>query len=199
MSRSAPAGTRRADARHNAEKILDAAIGCLSRSPDASMVDIAQASGVGRVTLYGHFSSREALVEAALTRVLDRGEETLSGLDLSDDPHQALQTLIESSWLLMAQSSAVLEAAKAVLSPERVHELHAEPEQRVRDLISQGQAQGAFRNDLPATWLASALHHILKGATADVNGGRMEPAQAPQFITQIVLAAYAPQTVVPVR
>ncbi|MGW3867651.1 TetR/AcrR family transcriptional regulator, partial [Streptomyces sp. NPDC005047] len=59
MSRTASPGARRADAQHNVAKILDAAIDCLSRSSDASVVQIAQAAGVGRVTLYGHFPSRE--------------------------------------------------------------------------------------------------------------------------------------------
>ncbi|MFH9467153.1 TetR/AcrR family transcriptional regulator [Streptomyces clavifer] len=193
MSRKAPSGTRRADAQHNVKKILDAAIDCLSRSRDASVVQIAQAAEVGRVTLYGHFPSREDLIEAALARLLSEGDEVLSGLDLTGEPRQSLQSLIASSWLLIAQSGAVLEAAQAVLPPERIHELHARPEQRVRDLIMRGQAQGVFRDDLPAAWLASALHHILKGTAADVSSGAMNAEQAPRFITQIILAAYAPQ------
>ncbi|MGW3864159.1 TetR/AcrR family transcriptional regulator, partial [Streptomyces sp. NPDC005047] len=167
----------------------------LSRSSDASVVQIAQAAGVGRVTLYGHFPSREDLVEAALAHLLERGEEVLSGLDLTGEPKQSLRDLIESSWLLIAQSGALLEAAQRVLPPGRIHELHAGPEQRVRELIVRGQAQGAFRDDLPVAWLASALHHVLKGAAADVRSGAMEPEQAPEFIAQITLAAYAPQPI----
>ena len=49
---------------------------------------------MGRVTLYGHFPSRDALVEAALTRVLAEGEELLAGLDLTGDPRDALRVLI---------------------------------------------------------------------------------------------------------
>src|ERR1700731_535694 len=49
---------RRADARRNIASILDAAQDCLSRDPTASIADIAQAAGVGRVTLYGHFGTR---------------------------------------------------------------------------------------------------------------------------------------------
>ena len=110
------------DARRNVEKILEAAVACPSRKPEASVSEIAQAAGVRRVTLYGHFSSREALVEGALTRVLDQGEEVLGTLDLTGDPREALRVLIESSWLLMAQASAVLEAAQAArprVAPER--------------------------------------------------------------------------------
>ncbi|MEU4380195.1 TetR/AcrR family transcriptional regulator [Micromonospora echinofusca] len=190
MTRPLAKPTRRADAQHNVERILEAAVSCLSRDPDASVSEIAQAARVGRVTLYGHFPSRDALVEAALTRVLAEGEELLAGLDLTGDPRDALRVLIRSSWLLIAQSSAVLEAAQASLPPERVHELHAEPARRVDQLIRRGQDEGVFRVDLPASWLTSVLHHIMKGAAVDVASGQVDRADAPHLISETVLAAY---------
>ncbi|MFJ4824865.1 TetR/AcrR family transcriptional regulator [Streptomyces bacillaris] len=183
---------RRADAQQNLEKILGAAVDRLTQDPDASVIEIARAAGVGRVTLYGHFPSRDALVEAALTRLLDRGEQVLGAVDLTGDPREALRTLIGSSWLLIAQSSAVLEAAQSCLPPGRVRDLHARPEQRVNDLIGRGQTEGVFRSDLPADWLASALHHIIKGAATDVTNGRLDPAAAPHLISETILGAYAP-------
>ena len=188
MPRTATA--RRADAQRNAERILDAAVACLSRDTGASMSEIAQAAGVARVTLYGHFSSREALVEAALTRVLEKGEDVLGSLDLRGDPREALRTLIEASWLLTAQASAVLEAAQAALPPGRIQELHAKPAQRVEALVRRGQSQNVFRADLPASWLTSVLHHLMKGAAVDVSKGRLDSADAPRFISDTVLSAY---------
>jgi TetR/AcrR family transcriptional regulator, mexCD-oprJ operon repressor len=182
---------RRADAQRNAEKILDAAVACLGRNPEASVSEIAQGAGIGRVTFYGHFPSREALVEAALTRVLDEGDQVLESLDLTGDPREALRTLIESSWLLMAQASAVLEAAQATLPPGRIQELHAKPAQRVEALIRRGQSEDVFRDDLPASWLTSFLHHVMKGAAVDVSKGRLDGADAPRFISETVLPAFA--------
>ena len=86
MQRAGTRTARRADAEHNTTKILDAAAACLSRSTTASMAEIAQAAGLGRVTVYGRFPSREALIEAALARLLERGEAVLAGLDLSATP-----------------------------------------------------------------------------------------------------------------
>lgn len=183
---------RRADALQNVEKILDAAIECLSRKPDASASEIARAAGVGRVTLYGHFESRDVLVEAALVRVLAQGDAVLDALDLSGDPRAALRALIESSWLLIARAGTVLEAAVVVLPAGRVRQLHAKPEQRVGELLRRGQAEGVFRSDLPTAWLAGALHHLMKGAAADVRTGQLDEADAPRFITETILPAYAP-------
>jgi|Tabmets5t2r1_1033131.scaffolds.fasta_scaffold06107_3 TetR/AcrR family transcriptional repressor of mexCD-oprJ operon len=182
----------RADARANIDKILDATVRCLARDPNASVSEIAREAGVGRVTLYGHFASREILVETALARVIDEGDDVLSGLDLTGDPRRALRTLIESSWLLMARAGAVLEAAQAVLPPSRIQDLHAKPAARLEHLVRRGQAEGAFRTDLPADWLVSALHHLMKGAASDVASGRLDRDQAPHFIADTMLAAVSP-------
>jgi TetR/AcrR family transcriptional regulator, mexCD-oprJ operon repressor len=181
----------RADARANIEKILDATVTCLGRNVNASVSEIAREAGVGRVTLYGHFASRDALIEAAFTRVIDQGDQVLGALDLTGDPRQALRTLITSSWLLMARGSAVLEAAQAVLPRGRVRDLHDKPVARVQDLVRRGQAEGAFRTDLPVEWLVNALHHLMKGAAVDVATGRLDEQKAAQYIADTTLAAYA--------
>ncbi len=191
MPHSTARSARRADARQNAEKIVQAAIACLGRSPEASMNDIAQEAGVGRVTLYAHFASREALVETALMRLLSQGDDELKAVDLTGDPREGLRTLMESGWLLIAQSVSVLQAAQAALPPARVQELHAKPERRVHNLIRRGQSEGVYRADIPADLLASALHHLLHGAATDVATGRLEPSGATHFVAEMALAVCA--------
>ncbi|MER7004874.1 TetR/AcrR family transcriptional regulator [Dactylosporangium sp. NPDC000555] len=188
MAHSVAGSARRADARQNAERIVRAAIARLGRDPEASMNDIAREAGVGRVTLYGHFPSREALVEAALVRLLAEGDKVLEAIDLAGDPGDGLRALMESGWLLIAQASSVLQAAQTVLPPGQVQQLHAKPEQRVHDLIRRGQAEGVFRADIPADLLASVLHHILHGAATDVATGRLDTTDAPRFVAEMALA-----------
>jgi TetR/AcrR family transcriptional regulator, mexCD-oprJ operon repressor len=191
MDRTGGRTARRADAEHNMAKILDAAVACLSRSATASVGEIAQAAGLGRVTVYGHFASREALIEATMARLLERGDAVLAGLDLTGDPREALRTLIESSWRLIADAGAVLEAAQSTLPPERILALHDKPVQRIEELVRRGQSEGVFRADLPAPWLASVLYHVLKGAAVDIRSGRLDPSDASRFIVATVLAAFA--------
>jgi hypothetical protein len=121
----------------------------------------------------------------------------LEAVDLTGDPRDGLRALMESGWLLIAQSASVLQAALAVLPPARVHELHAKPEQRVHDLIQRGQAEGVFRADIPADLLAGVMHHILHGVATDVATGRLEPADAPRFVAEMTLAVCAVPTATP--
>ncbi len=63
----------RADARRNRELLLEAAVAAFSHDgPDVPLDAIAKAAGVGIGTLYRHFPTREALVEAAYRNELGR-------------------------------------------------------------------------------------------------------------------------------
>ena len=56
----------RADAQRNRERLLDAAVRAFAQEgPDVTLDAIAKDAGVGIGTLYRHFPTREALVEAA--------------------------------------------------------------------------------------------------------------------------------------
>lgn len=72
----------RADARRNRERILEAAVRAFTeKGADVAIDTIAKAAGVGSATLYRHFPTREALVEAAyrneLARVCDSATQLL--------------------------------------------------------------------------------------------------------------------------
>jgi AcrR family transcriptional regulator len=53
--------------------VLEAAADLVAqRGTDVSMAELAEAAGVGRATLYRHFPTREALIEAAYANEVDR-------------------------------------------------------------------------------------------------------------------------------
>jgi TetR/AcrR family transcriptional regulator, mexCD-oprJ operon repressor len=192
MSMPTPTGARRADARRNIDAILDAATSCLGRQPDASIDEIARAAGVGRVTLYNHFSSRAQLVDAVLTRAIARGNEALSSVNLTGDPLGALERLINASWHEVDRARRLLHAAQRELSPARIRELHDEPAARAEELVTRGRAEGVFRTDLPTPWLVALLHNVMHGAADEIHAGRLDPDRAADYIYATVVAAYTP-------
>ncbi|RIQ18333.1 TetR/AcrR family transcriptional regulator [Jiangella rhizosphaerae] len=183
---------RRADAERSIARIVSAARELLGRDPAATIDKIAAAAGVGRMTLYGHFPKRADLVEAALADTLADGERTLSAVDLTGDPRDALDRLLASSWGLMAESSSLLAAAQEVLSPGRVRELHGAPAARLEELIRRGQSEGVFRTDLPIGWLVAAVHYLLKGAAEEERTGRLDVDGLPRLVTASVRSLLTP-------
>ncbi|WP_336211770.1 TetR/AcrR family transcriptional regulator [Nonomuraea sp. LPB2021202275-12-8] len=182
---------RRADAERNIARIVSAARESLGTDPHASIDDIAKAAGVGRMTLYGHFRNRAELVEAALAEALRAGEEALSAVDLGGDAQDALTRLLDSSWALVVESMSLLAAAQGTLPVGRIRELHAAPAQRVEELIRRGQDEGAFRTDLPITWLVSVVHHVMKGAAEENRAKRLKTEDVAHVVTATVLSILA--------
>lgn len=187
-----PTAGRRADARRNIAAILDAAVSCLASDPDASINDIARAAGVGRVTLYGHFTSRTELVDKAFAHVVDQAEQALAAVDVTGDPRDALARLVGATWQIVDRLRALLVAAQHELPPRRIRTLHDRPMRRVRTLIERGREEGAFRTDQPIEWLVATFYAVLHGAAEEVTAGRVPDPDAAGLITATLLSAYSP-------
>lgn len=182
---------QRADALRNVEAILDAAEACLARDPDASMGEIATAAGLGRVTLYAHFGSRAALVEAVVARVLTRVNGALETIDVSGDPALALERLIEATWQLTMRAGALVVAAERAVPAASLQAAHAGPlSDRVERLIAAGQTAGVFDPALPRSWLVAMVHAVIHAAATEIDAGRLTSAEAPAVITRTLLGAF---------
>ena len=191
-SREAPPQPR-ADARRNIELILEAAESCLARDPDASMGDIAAEAGLGRVTIYGHFASRQVLIEAVVHRVLAAANAALDEVDLSGDPAAALERLVDATWRVTMRSGSLLVAAEKALPAATVRQAHAGGlEERVRGFIARAQATGAFRSDLSADWLMASFAAIIHAAANEIDAGRLDVDRASNTITSTMLAVLLP-------
>lgn len=180
----------RADARRNIQLILDAAEACLTRDADASMSDIAAEAGLGRVTIYGHFASRQVLIEAVVRRMLAVANAALDEVDLSGDPAGALERLVHATWRLILRSGSLLVAAEKALPAVTVRQAHVGGlEERVRSFIATSQASGAYRSDLSADWLMAVFAAIIHAAANEMDAGRLDAAEASTAITITMLAA----------
>src|SRR5258708_2072250 len=90
---------RRADAEQNVTAILDAATRALSAQPEASVEDIARSAGLSRQTVYAHFPSREALLDAVVERATAETAAAFEAAGLEDaPPAEALIRLLDAGW-----------------------------------------------------------------------------------------------------
>lgn len=186
---------RRADAERNIAAILDAAITCLSEQPQATMADIARAAGVGRVTLYGHFPSRAALVTAALDRavaeVAEASQAVSGAVPSVAGADDVLRRHIHSSWDVLDRHRRLFTVAQRLIAPDRLRARHDPAFADFETLIARGQAEGQFRTDLPTDWLVTVLYSLFHAAAEAVNEGRLERADAADVLATTILPLLA--------
>ncbi|CAM3369481.1 TetR/AcrR family transcriptional regulator [Kibdelosporangium persicum] len=184
---------RRADAERNIAAIIDAATTCFIERPQVSMADVAKAAGVGRVTLYAHFSSREALLEAVLEHVIVHS----AGIIEAEAPDQgaadeALRRLVKSSWRELDRHRRLFELAQRELGPQRLRAYHDKALAHVERLIGRGRKEGAFRTDLPLHWLVTTFYSLLHSAGEEVNARRLRKSDVAEVLTATLLPALSP-------
>jgi AcrR family transcriptional regulator len=92
-----PGRKPRADATRNRERILEIAKEAFTRyGADASLDDIARQSGVGSGTLYRHFPTRDALIEAVYCSEVEKLAESERRFTSTMPPLEALR-----AWMLL--------------------------------------------------------------------------------------------------
>ncbi|MFI7612522.1 TetR/AcrR family transcriptional regulator [Nonomuraea terrae] len=184
-----PVPARRADAERNIAAILEAGTRLLSADPTASVADIAKAAGVGRVTLYGHFPSREALVDAVLDHAVRMADDVLEdeSIDAAPAP-EAMARLLRSAWEILDRHRRLFLAADRALATERIREHHERPLRRVERLIDRGRRDGDFRTDLPLPWLVTVFFSVVHSAAQEREAGRLAADEVERVLVQTMLS-----------
>ena len=112
-------GTRplRADAQRNRDRLLQAAVRAFARAgPDATLDAIAKDAGVGIGTLYRHFPTREALVEAAYRNELARLCDAVADLLAAMPPDEAMRAWMDRFVGYMTTKRGMADALRAVIA-----------------------------------------------------------------------------------
>jgi len=140
---------RRADARRNHEKILEAArVAFAEDGLDAQMPDLARRAGVGVGTLYRHFPTKDALVcalaEDHFTRLGDLAAEACT----ERDAWGALRDLVWTSARLFLDDRGLAEIAAQ--QPQAISEAAAAQDRLIghaAQLVERARAEGTIRPD----------------------------------------------------
>src|SRR5919106_162729 len=170
-SRSVPRRRRRADA-------------------ERSMEEIAKAAGVARQTVYAHYPSREALLDAVVRRAL---AETVAAIDAAepDDgrPAEALDRLVSASWQTLDRYPLLMDL-RAPMTPEEEHALHEPILERLGRLIERRRRSGDFDRGLPPAWLLAAFLGLAHAAAQEVAAGRLGAEEASRTLRDSVARVF---------
>jgi AcrR family transcriptional regulator len=174
-------------AARNVEAILDAAEELLRQQGHANISAVAAQAGVSRVTVYAHFPTWDALLEAAVERAVGHAMAALDAARPQDGPAvEALDRIIAGSWQHLARYQAMAQAVAELLSPEAVTRTHQAAHRTIAALLARGQADGSFRTDLPADWLVHASIALIHTCNDGVRAGRIDADDALGILTTSV-------------
>jgi AcrR family transcriptional regulator len=185
-SKAAPRKPR-ADAQRNRERILEAAKHAFTRSPgNINLDDIAKKAGVGPGTLYRHFPTRDALLEAVYRTEVAKLAAAEQELARKLPPVEALR-----AWMLLFVDYI---AAKHVIAPA-LNTLVGGPSKlfessttqiktAIRALVKRAIASGDIRSDLDPMDLLRALVGV-----SNVASGPGWPQSARRLVEILILGS----------
>jgi AcrR family transcriptional regulator len=163
----------RADARRNVARLIAVAREAFSeRGADASMDDIARRAGVGSGTLYRHFPTKAALIEAVyrdgVNTLCERGEEYLTTLP----PDTALFEWLRALVAYVTQKRGLAGSLLASIDTTSLFaDVHAKIAASGGALLERAKEAGAVRSDVE-------LNDVVKLASAIAHAGEQSPEGA---------------------
>jgi AcrR family transcriptional regulator len=181
---------RRADAERSIARILDAAVDALASDPEASMAEIARRAGVVRATIYVHFPTREALLDAVTHRAIAEVAQIIDAAKPDHGPPaEALARVVAATWQRLGRYHALVAINTQQHAHAELRQRHSSVLATLQPLIERGQADGTFRADVPAAWHLSMLMALMHAASGELGAGRVTDADAATALVATILGA----------
>ncbi|RAJ44840.1 TetR family transcriptional regulator [Kitasatospora sp. SolWspMP-SS2h] len=159
----------RADAQRNRERLLAVARDAFAATGGKATLDaIAREAGVGIGTLYRHFPTREALVEAIYATELDAVVTSAPALLAQLPPDAALRAWMDRYAAFFAAKRGISEtlragwASGAIATPATRERITA----AIASILDAGAEAGALRDDVPAETVTMMLLGVFLSTTA---------------------------------
>ncbi len=192
-AKSSPSISRkpRTDAQRNREHILEAAKGAFTRAgANASLDDIAKDAGVGAGTLYRHFPTRDALIEAVYRTEVEKLAKAERKFAEAMPPIEALR-----AWMLLFVDYI---AAKQIIAPalntfvggpSKLYEgSRAQIQGAIDALVRRAIKSGDIRKDLDPFDLLRALIGVSNVASSP------DWQQSARRLVEILITGSRPQS-----
>lgn len=166
-----PGKQRRSDAERSRRVVIETGVELLAGDPEAGMQEVADASGLGRTTVYRHFPSREILLEAVIEEILDRSRRELEAAVADDDPEAAIRELGATS-IGLALRFGRLFASRDETSAAYEAFKH-DDSSPARRFLATARGRGRIRDDMPVGWMRSVIQAVTFTAVDEIGAGTL--------------------------
>ncbi|HEY3614380.1 MAG TPA: helix-turn-helix domain-containing protein [Gaiellales bacterium] len=163
---------QRVDAARNRQRVLDAAAHEHARHGSAlGMQDVARRAGVGIGTVYRHFPSRQALIEAIATPFFERGLALARSVREEAPEGERFAVYVREFARALATSGVDGQCRWDAPAAEPVR---SELRELIGEFVSSGRESGALRGDVTAEdafallWTVAALVEAADAAAPEI-------------------------------
>lgn len=148
----------RKDAERNRAKLIDAGREVFTeQGPDASLEEVARRAGVGIGTLYRHFPSRDALIEAVYASHIDELLAAAEEAASAEDPWGGLARYLEQVLEMQSRNLPLRGAFLGQQPSSQVVERRLRILPLLEQVIARAKEQGTLRSDYTVGDLSFAL------------------------------------------
>lgn len=150
----------RADAHRNRQRLLEVARRSFASGGDrVTLEGIARQAGVGIGTLYRHFPTREALVEAVHRAEVSRLCDSAGDLLATQEPEAALRIWMDRFADYIAAKREMADALRAVIASGAITSSHTRGQMSaaVQLMLDAGAVAGTLRDDVRAEDVVASL------------------------------------------
>ena len=175
------------------ERILEAAGRALSRTPNATVDQIAAEARVGRATVFRHFESRAGLLRALASRAIaetDRvtRQAAANARTATDALRLVTQAVVGTGGFFRFLDSA----AKLYDEPEIVGAYQRQMSE-LADLAGAAKREGFIRADVPTPWVVASIDGLIWAACRAVGDGELGVVQAQDLVWETIAYGLATQ------
>lgn len=174
----------RADARRNRERLLAAAARAFASGQERVTLEaVAKDAGVGIGTLYRHFPTREALVEAVYHEQVERLRSGAQRLLATEPPARALRLWMDLFMDWAATKRGMTDTLRAMIASGEIAFAQTRTQVRaiMRTFLDAGVAAGDLRGDVDPDDVFATLTGILT-----VAGAAEQRAQAGRMLDLLI-------------
>jgi AcrR family transcriptional regulator len=184
-----PSPPLRADARRNRDALLRAAAAGFAAGDDPTLEKIARDAGVGIGTLYRHFPSREALVEAVYRTELGAVCAIVDDLLATHEPAEALRVWMDRYAEFVTTKRGMAGTFRALVADGTVAagRTRESIDATVGALLAAGVRAGTLRDDVEADDVVTLLVGVFVATE-----GSDDPARVGRLL-DLVAAGCAPR------
>jgi len=181
----------RSDSVVNRARVLAAArIEFAEYGLDALIPNVAARAGVGKGTVYRHFPTKEALVQALLDDYWRHLEEILEQSLANDDPWDGFSTLIRGIFTIKDEHRAACDIMMASTAERPKPPLSGRLHEALHILFRRAQEAGSIRLDVPD----DTVSVLLRSLSAAVKASRELHLEWQPYVTVILDGLRAPRS-----